>query len=476
MLAFSSQAPGRQTARLLGLATVSIAAPLIGLLIVRAPVLAWILLGSVVALVFLEFSPVYWVTLAIATATLSRVAVVLGAPHFLNFAHFPLALGAFVVALLKGRSSPTAKRIGTCLWVFLAVNILSWAINDGEILRPILNWLVLMQPFLLLYALLATPVTDRTTYLLWNLVLAIAFVQVPLGLWQRVFISKGNPDLVQGTFMGSGTGAHVAGAVALLGALSLVCKGAGSKSSHVRIFCLASAIPLFGMAVMADAKQVIVAFVPGLLFAIVKITGIRPSTVILPIAFLCIILFASFHFYKPLQKLGERGLMSGGLEGKRFALVTILSKMAETPGGWLLGLGPGNTVSRVALMTPGAQLDATSSISILGLKTAPVTRRLIAVSTGNWLWKSSSAWSAECSWFGLIGDLGLAGLAVYLWILVIAWMELGGGWLGSSAKGALLSMAVLGGVYSWLEEPGFTLLVVLVVGVAMRPRPHVLAT
>jgi hypothetical protein len=164
------------------------------------------------------------------------------------------------------------------------------------------------------------------------------------------------------------------------------------------------------------------------------------------------------------------------MEGKAMGFLTILSKMGDTPSGWLLGLGPGNTVSRVALMTPDAQLDATSSVSMLGLKTAPVTRQLIASAQTNWLAKSSSAWSPECSWFGLVGDLGLAGLAVYLWMLRVAWTTAGfkGGWLGSTAKGTLIAMVLLGGVYSWLEEPSFTLLVALTFGLAILPTPRAL--
>jgi hypothetical protein len=473
MLTFGLQTSDRM--RLLRIITLCLLAPVTGLFIVRDPIIAWELVGLLTAVALFECSAIFWAAGAVATATLSRASVAAGAPHFLNFVHFPLVLGAFSVALLKPSSLPRANAIKKCIWIFLAVNVVSWLVNGGELLRPVLNWLVITEPFLLLYVLVATPTTSRTASLLWKLLLGICFLQVPLGMYQRVFISGGNPDLVQGTFIGSGTGAHVSGAVAMLGVTVLVCLGAASKGSRFRMLYFVGAIPLFGLAVLADAKQAVVAFIPGLFFGILKITKVRPSAIMVPITFLGVTLYMAFHFYKPLQKVGEHGIMSGGFQGKMFGFLTILSGMGETPTGWLIGLGPGNTVSRVALMTPDAELDATSSIAALGLKTTPLTRKLLYATRGNWLWKSSSAWSPACSWFGLIGDLGLIGTAVYLWMLRVAWRAAAsqGGWLGPSATSCVIALVLLGGVYSWLEEPGFTLMVALLLGLAILPTQSI---
>ena len=466
---------GLQTSDLLGLLrimTLCLLAPITGLFIVRQPIIAWGLIGLLTAIALIECSAIYWAAGAVAAATLSRVAVAAGAPHFLNFVHFPLVVGAFTVALLKPPSLPIANAVKKCIWIFLAANVVSWLVNGGELLRPTLNWLVIMEPFLLLYVLLATPTTARAASLLRKLLLGICFLQVPLGMYQRVFVSGGNPDLVQGTFIGSGTGAHVSGAVAMLGVTALICLGAASKGSSFRMVYFVGAIPLFGLAVLADAQQAVVAFIPGLFFGILKFTKTRPTAIIIPVIFIGATLYTAFHFYKPLQKVGEQKLVSGGFQGKMFGFLTILSAMGETPTGWLIGLGPGNTVSRVALMTPDAELDATSSIATLGLKTAPLTRKLLYATSGNWLWRSSSAWSPACSWFGLIGDLGLIGTAVYLWMFRVTWKAAArqGGWLGPSATGTLIAMALLGGVYSWLEEPGFTLMVALLAGLAILPQ------
>ena len=77
MLAWNSQASWNDSTRLFGLATLVMLAPLTGLLIVRAPLVAWVLVGAVASLLFLEFSAIYWIAIAVAAVGLSRIAAIL---------------------------------------------------------------------------------------------------------------------------------------------------------------------------------------------------------------------------------------------------------------------------------------------------------------------------------------------------------------------------------------------------------------
>jgi hypothetical protein len=459
----------------LAVSTLAVGLCLTGVLIVRDPVKAWLIVGAVGVLALLECSPTYWCAGAIFAATFSRTFAAIGAPHFLNFFHFPLAAGAFAVALLRGRRPKMAAPLLLCLLGLLALNIFSWILNGGEPQRPILNWLVITEPFLLLYAFVSDPPSLKTQKRLLQLLFFVSFVQVPLGVYQWAFIAHGDPDKVQGTFIGSGTGAHVAGAVAMVSMVVLFCQATATKHMRLRAICFIGAGVLLGLAVIADAKQAIAAFIPGLVLAVLKATKVKPMALLLPATCMGAFGFVAFHFYPPLQKLGDETLVSGGVQGKAVGLFMIANQMAESPVTFLVGLGPGNTVSRVALLTPDATLDANSSVSQLGLKTAPLTKRIVAASAANFLTATSSAWYPACSWFGIIGDLGIAGLAIYLATLSIAWrMAASTRWLDSSAKGSLAAMCVLGGVYSWLEEPSFTLVVMLLVTLAYsanRTRP-----
>lgn len=446
---------------------------LAGFWIANAPLKAWLLIGALAALALSEIEPIYWVIASILAAVLSRAVVAVGAPHFLNFLHFPLVAGGALVAAWKGRSQqPVALLLGTGLLAFLVVNLISWALNGGETARPLLNWLVLVEPFLLVYALAKAFPDARLRSKIWLLIVTLGAVQVILGLYQWLRVSHGNPDLVQGSFIASGTGAHVAGAVALLGVLVTVSKACTAKQFSERLLLFAVAAPLLGLSVIADAKQVIFCFMPGLLLAILNCTRLRPSQLFAPFAFAGALFYLAFLLYPPLQIIANKSLVSEGLAGKAEGISTIAGMLWHRPGGWLFGLGPGDTVSRVALLTPDANLDTSSSVAALGLKTAPETRQLLAMSASNYIWSSSSVWSPICSWFGLFGDLGLAGVVLYLWIAGVLWRGLGRekNWRSAAAKGSLLMTAALGGVYDWLEEPAFTLLVALITGLALLDR------
>jgi hypothetical protein len=354
---------------------------------------------------------------------------------------------------------------------FLAINFVSWALNGGELLRPVANSLVFIEPFLLVYVMLLAPPSERMSEILWTLILSIGALQVPLGIWQ--WLHKGrNPDFVQGTFLESGTGAHVAGGVALLAAMIAICKASVSRDLRTKLFLFGIAVPLFGLSVLADAKQAIFCFLPGMFWAILCCTRISPLKLALPLLFTALIFYAAFEFYTPLRQIEDRGLISAGFGQKTKGLSAISSKLSDQPYGWLFGLGPGNTISRVALLTPDIDLGD-SSVALLGLKTNPITLQLVRDTRSSYL-STSSAFSSIGSWFGLLGDLGCIGVLFYLSMSRAIWAGLSRtrNWRSGSSKGAIVMTALLGGVYVWLEEPGFTLVVAMMTGLALASGIH----
>jgi hypothetical protein len=86
------------------------------------------------------------------------------------------------------------------------------------------------------------------------------------------------------------------------------------------------------------------------------------------------------------------------------------------------------------------------------------------------LFSGSSVWTGISSWIALLGDLGLMGLGLYLWMSWTLWRHLQPihrHWQTTAAKSVLLMTGLLGLIYSWLEEPAFTLLAALVVGLGL---------
>src|ERR1700744_2042393 len=96
--------------------------------------------------------------------------------------------------------------------------------------------------------------------------------------------------------------------------------------------------------------------------------------------------------------------MAGKITGVRI----LTNYMSRRPGAWLLGVGPGNSVSRIGLMVTEEPFRS------LRWSQSPITADMTAISKTNYLWNSSSVWSSVSSWLGLFGDLGPIGLLAYL--------------------------------------------------------------
>jgi hypothetical protein len=114
-------------------------------------------------------------------------------------------------------------------------------------------------------------------------------------------------------------------------------------------------------------------------------------------------------------------------------------------------------------------IKADSPVSFLALQTAPLTPEIWAVGASTRELSRSSVLSGISSWLGLLGDLGVVGLGLYLWMCWKLWQNLRGSssWEVGVAKAVMVMTGLLGAIYSWLEEPGLTLLAGLVIGLGL---------
>ncbi len=442
----------------------------VGVAVDKMPNLAWSLVGLAVGIALLELPPATWVIAAVSAACLLRVAVWLGMPAFLGFVHFPLVLGAVLTSTLKtSRLDALAKKLRIGLVLLLLISILSTLLNGGEPLRPFVDWLVFLEPFLLLFALIASPPGAKATKFLWRIILTISALQLPLGVYQLIVYANHNPDLVQGTFVGQGAGAHVAGAVSLTGVFLCIARAAYRPMAKMLPWYLIAAALMFLLPVLADAKQAIVCFLPGLMVLIVLSGRMSLGRLLAPTAVGTLLLSLAYIYYPPLQFVSNTDLISSGLSAKMIGVRDVVRHLNNAPGGWLIGLGPGNSISRVAMLTSGGIVKEDSPVARLGLKLAPTTREMLYVNNKNYLSSASSVWSTISSWLGLLGDLGILGLLTYLWICTSVWKALSqrNTWETAAARGTMIMAGLLALFFSWLEEPGFTLLLAAVIGLAI---------
>lgn len=407
-----------------------------------------------------------WIFGALALAVCSRVFSAMGAPATINFIHFPLVGAAVVSALVQQGPAPrVARRLGWYILALGGVIVTSWIVNGGEFLRPVLTFALLAEPFLLVFACVRRPPNVPGTERDWIIIITLCMLQVPLGFWQLLRFGGGDP--VQGTFMGQGTGAHVSGAVALLGAL--VCIAAVTRPSrrYSRVPLGLTAAVLLAIPFVADAKQVIVAYIPSAIILLLA-TGVSPIRFVAASIIAALVGWGGVYLNRDLRQLVDYQIVSSGLEAKLAGAEALAGALWRDPASIALGLGPGNSVSRVALMTSEGLANAGSPVASLELKTAPFTREFFWGTSANYMSANSSAWSGASSWLGILGDIGVVGLAVYLWICWILWTEASMGSGRSLARAALVGAALLGGVYSWLEEPGYMLPLAAILACTLR--------
>lgn len=430
----------------------------------------WVFLGGILFILITFFVPLeFLILLSILSASFMRVFTYYGiCPKFLNFSHFPLVLSAFFSSILVPKyKSKSSFILGLILMIFFVVSFLSWIINKGEVILFVLSWLLFAEPFLLLYAIMkSSPVMINK--FLQKLALIIPIAQIPFSIYQALYIGLSDP--VQGTFIGQGAGAHVMGAISLLGVLYILSKKIEKFNFNILDFILL--FFLFLLPTLADAKQCLVAFVLGFLIFGLYLFKIDFKKAIFVSALCVFALSIIIKYYPPIKNIIlNRKVMSKGLVFKIDVSKIIISKNLEKFSNFFIGQGPGQSVSRASLLPLKGYIRSLPK-GFLSLKVSENTIKILKKVKFNWIATSSSVWSGVSSWLGVFGDFGFLGLCAYLSLFIFIWIFSSKSCVSYSilSKSALIMAASLGLVFCWLETPEFTIPWITYVGLGLIKR------
>ncbi len=420
------------------------------------------------------------IMLALVVAAVSRCLVAVGAPGIIDFVHIPVVFAAVAVVTPEIRRTVATRK--ACFWlgVLLVNAVVAWIAAGGELIRPVVGWVLLAEPMLLAVALISTLVTApaparaAAIRMIEDLVILIALAQVPFAVVQATQTGVG--DHIQGTFIGLGSGAHIAGAVTFVGAIAL-CGRAMRERARVGLSMALVAV-LIMTSIVADAKQVQIAAVPAvlvLLFFSNLLTHypavVRKAATLgaLAVATAAVLIFAAS--YRPLQQPGGAQTIEQGRRGKIVAFDLITDDMGARPETLFVGLGAGNTVGKLATLTVGSGVRANSPVEFLNLAQAEITAETLRLDQRNYVSASSSVWSGLSSGLGLFGDFGLIGIFAF----GAAWFSLlrPGARTRGPDRGVALCLvtfaALLGLFHIWLEEPNFMLPLAALLATAVAP-------
>lgn len=411
---------------------------------------------------------------AFAVAFFPRIIQSLGAPAPINFAHFiilPIVCG---VVILTSRRQ-TAQQLSVIralvigLLILFAIATASALLNNAGLINVFLGLMIISEPFIFLAAILAVPFTEDTLFRFRKWLLGFGAVHLALALSQKVGLMTGLlrhermtiEDNVQGVFYLS-SGGHVVGASASLVFGLYFYFNVKTVPLWIRISVLVGVI---SQILFADAKQVIlVALVSWVLLILSKITDIKValqyiiSAVLLGYAFYwCVYNVDAFSAYQTWIRPHIYG-PDGDATLLKTGPLRIIPRYYSSFLHPFLGLGPGHTIGRIG----GWMIkDYWNLVGPLGATIHPTSEAVWKTWEGHYL--DSSFFAPLWGWAGIWGDFGFLGLASYISLWVITWTRI----CKDDLSGFFVfNILVNGFIFTLMEEPGFTLTSIALIGLS----------
>ena len=417
---------------------------------------------------------------AFSTVFYARIFCTLtGAPSILNHAHFivvPLVLWiALTTASTKDlQQIKLVKSLLSGLLLFLAVILASAFWNETGLVNAIISFIMLGEPMMFLAAIICIPMSIGSFsrikhWFMWSVLInfLLAAVQKPLIDAGQLYAEGFNgTDGAGGVFFVSGAGNYVSASVSLAFAIYFLVNGNFALWIRLSAFLAALWHILF-----SDSKQLVLAYTVAWILLILFNSQNLSKTLKLLLG----IIFTGLAFFWCVQNLEAFSAFTAwarpelyGADGdawyaKFYSIRAIMSEF-QSPIDWLFGLGPGHGVSRL-----GAWFlqDYWSMLAPLGATTNSIGVDSREFVSGFWLTLGSSLFSPIFGWVGIWGDLGLLGLGAYLFLAYLVWRHFA---LDNSLKITLLSILVLGFIFTQMEEPGYMLSIALLLGLAWQEK------
>ncbi|MBW4538713.1 MAG: hypothetical protein KME43_06140 [Myxacorys chilensis ATA2-1-KO14] len=415
----------------------------------------------------------------------SRIAATTTHFALLNLLHFAIIPVVCAIALFTTRTKDS-KQISLCLSLLggllglFSVTIASALWNDAGLINAIVSFMMLGEPFMFLLAFSCIPLTIKSFITIRNFLYYSVLINFLLAAAQKPLIDSGQLSAGGPIDQGGFNGTDGCGGVFFL-------SGAGNYVSATVSFAFAvyffnqKTVPLWIRIVVAiaavwhllfsDSKQLVLAYgVACLLLILVSSKDVGKTLKLLIglllVGFIGVWCAQNVEAFKPYTAWARPELYgSDGLAwyAKFYSIRSILSHY-ESPLNWLLGLGPGHTVSRL-----GAWFlrDYPDLLGPLGSTTTPIGQQSMDFVAGFWLTSGSSIFSPIFGWAGIWGDLGVLGLGAYLYLGYLVWRYFG---LDDTLKVTLLSVFVIGCIFTQMEEPGYMISMAFLLGLPWQER------
>jgi hypothetical protein len=335
----------------------------------------------------------------------------------------------------------------------------------------VLSYLMWTEPFLLILAIVAIPMSPAVFARFRQWVLGFAFFNVGFATIQK-FILKwdtcgcspggwGDGDAIKGVFINQGSG-HVVSAS--------VCASVG-----IYFYMVAKDLPMWqrilallaGLSniVWSQANQVVTVMAGG--FALLSLVNMKDVVKALSYAIGITIfgfIFAWAIYNIPALDSFQTWIRpelygpDGDITKFKISGIQIIITHFHSPLNWWLGLGPGHTIDRLG----GWMLrDFRDLLSPLGSTQSPISNEVWRFMGQSWLANGSSFFAPFFGWAAIWGDLGFLGLGSYLYVCWITWDRI---CPDDLSRYLMLTVAIHGFIFTQMQEPGYMLFIASLIG------------
>ncbi len=405
-------------------------------------------------------------TLLFAIAFLARIFHALGLPAVFNFLHLAVVPFACGLALFTKRSKnlqqiSNSNSILFGLVILLTVIVASALLNSAGVVNILCEFLLLSEPFIFLLTIISIPMSTEAiqSFRTWIFRFAIAnifFSHRQKFAWHLDRVGVGY-DNIKGVFIAQGAGHYVGAAVALtFGVFYMIT--AKHQPMTIRVVMFIASV---SHVVISGRRQVFLAFILALLLSsIINLKDIKKALVYL-IATFAAAIFMCLAAYTVLPSLlvWLRPEIVGDVIHLKNAGFRIIPMYYHSPLNILLGIGPGHSFGRLG----GWMLrDYHWLLGPLGATSSPASNEVWTAVSQSLFGDKSTFFSPLFSWAGIWGDLGFLGLGAYFYLASSVWRRL---CLDGSSKYLMLTALLFGYFFTWLEEPGYMLLLASFIGI-----------
>lgn len=399
-----------------------------------------------------------------------RVLTLLKFPSIVNLFHLGLIPYISLFTVLKTRTKSksqiaTSQALILGLAILFTVMVASALLNSAGVINIVVDFLLLGEPFMMLLAFVSIPMSLSRIEQFRNLLVYSGFINTLFAFVQRYVLNlhtrHGLSDNIKGVFIAQGAGHVIGASVALTFSLFYFTT---AKTVPIWIRGCVVIATMWHM-LLADAKQVLLSFgVGGVLLLLTKLKDIGAALkyLIVGIAIALILAwcvqnvpaFDAFNTWLRPEIYGPDG------EATKLKLATfsIIPTYYHSFLNHWLGLGPGHTVGRLGGWMLREYQDL---LAPLGSTVHPASRAVWMATAASWLGDQSSMFSPLFGWAGIWGDLGFLGLGAYLFLWLVVWCYVCS---DDFSRFLVLCVFAFGLVFSQMEEPGYMLFVVSLIG------------